>query len=311
MTLENLQSSQASSLRRRAVERVAEHIRIAVSHSGHDTRRMLQEMERYNIELELQIEELRQQKLALELNYDELYDSTPVGYVTLGRNGEIEIANLAAASMLGQPRAWLLRQRLVEFLAAESLPSFNEFFARVMGGYNKESCLVTLVKAGNTPRLAYIEATGVGPESGCRAMLVDITSAEQAMPALFKREAHLNRALSAADMGVWQWERNSGAVSWSQECVKIFGINSICPTIEAVAQLIHPEDAPRVGSLVSKMLAEWKPQTIECRIIRPNGEVIWLLAHGKVHLNRDGEPSRLIGVVHNITEHKRMEQSAR
>jgi PAS domain-containing protein len=263
MTSENLPNCQTRNPRRRAVVRVAEHIRTAVSRSGTDTRRMIQELERSLIELELQLEELRQNKVELELNYDELYDSAPVGYFTLGRYGEIENANLTGAGMLGQPRAWLLCQQFAGFLTSESLPSFNEFFRRVMGGYDKESCVVTLIRGGKTPVSAFIEAIGVGPESSCRAVVVDITSTELARFALRAREAHLNLALTASDMGVWEWERNTGEVYWSQECVKILGIDSICPTLEAVAQLLHPEDAPRVRSIVSQALAESKAKTVE------------------------------------------------
>ena len=68
MTPESMQSRQTNELRRRAVKRVAEHVRSAVMRCGNDTHRMLQEMERYSIELELQIEELRLNKLDLELS---------------------------------------------------------------------------------------------------------------------------------------------------------------------------------------------------------------------------------------------------
>jgi len=311
MASENLHNCQTANLRRRAVERVAEQIRTAVSRCGNNVHRMIQELERYTIELELQAEELRQNKAELELNYEELYDSAPVGYFTLGRYGEIENANLTGAGMLGQQRAWLLHQQFAGFLTSESLPSFNAFFQRVRAGYDKESCVVTLMKGGATRVSAYIEAVGVGPESSCRAVVVDITAAEQARLALREREAHLSLALTASSMGIWEWECNTGDVYWSPECVSIFGIDSICPAFETVAQLLHPEDAPRVRSLVSQALAEAKEQTVECRIVRPNGEVIWILARGRVHLDKDGEPLRLIGVVQDITDRKRAEINAR
>jgi PAS domain S-box-containing protein len=271
---------------------------------------MIQELERSLIELELQLEELRENKVELELNYDELYDSAPVGYFTLGRYGDIENANLTGAGMLGQPRAWLLHQQFAGFLASESLPSFTAFLQRVIGGYDKVSCIVTLMKAGNTPVSAYIEATGVGPESSCRAVVVDITSAEQARLALREREAHLKPARAASDMGVWEWECGTGEFYWSPDCFDIFGVDRICPTLDTLAQLLHPEDAPRVRSIVSQALAEGKEHTLECRIIRPNGAIIWILARGQVHLNQNGEPLRLIGIVQDITNRKRAEQNA-
>jgi PAS domain S-box-containing protein len=311
MTSENLPNRQADNVRRRAVERVAEHMLTAVSRSGSDMRRMLQELERYTIDLELQVEELQQEKVELELSYDELYDSAPVGYFTIGRHGGIEDSNLTGAGMLGQQRAWLPGQQFAGFLSPESLPAFNEFFRRVMGGYDKESCMATLMKGGNTPVSVYIEAIGVGPESSCRAVVVDVTAVEQARLALREREAQLNLALTASSIGVWEWEINSPDVYWSPECVKIFGIDRLCPTLETVAQRLHPEDAPRVKAIVGQALAEGKEHMVECRVIRPDSEVIWILVRGQVHLNRDGEPLRMIGIVQDITERKRAERDAR
>jgi len=311
MASENLRNCQTDNLRRRAVDRVAEKIRTAVSRCGNNVHRMLQELERYTIELELQIEELRQNNVELELTYDELYDSAPVGYFTLGRYGEIENVNLTGAAMLGQQRTWLPGQQFAGFLTSDSLTSFNAFFRRVMAGYDKESCVVTLMKGANTRVSVYIEAVGVGPESSCRAVVLDITAAEQARLALREREAHLNLALATSSMGIWEWECNTGDIYWSPECAAIFGIDSICPAFESVAQLLHPEDAPRVRALVSQALAERKEQTVECRIVRPNGEVIWILARGRIHLDKGGEPVRLIGIVQDITDRKRAEQNAR
>lgn len=171
--------------------------------------------------------------------------------------------------------------------------------------------MVTLMKAGNTPVSVYMEAIGVGPDSSCRAVVVDVTSVEQARLALRARETHLNLALTASSIGVWEWEIDTADVYWSPECVKIFGIDRLCPTLDTVAQRLHPEDAPQVRALVVQALAEREERTVECRIIRPNAEVIWILARGQVHSNKDGKPLRMIGIVQDITDRKRAEQDAR
>jgi hypothetical protein len=62
MTPENPQNNLPSELRRRAVARLAARLRAAVSRCGSDMHRMLQEMEHYNIELEMQIDEMRREK---------------------------------------------------------------------------------------------------------------------------------------------------------------------------------------------------------------------------------------------------------
>jgi len=310
MTPENQAKRQSTTPRRCAEEQVAKPANTAVSRSSGDMRSLIHELEGNQVGLELQIEELRQARAALESNYDELYDFAPVGYFTLGRYGDIEKTNLSGASMLGQPRAWLLGRRFATFVAPESLPCFNDFLRRVMGGYDKECCVVTLIKGGNTPVAAFIEATGAGPDSNFRAVVVDITSAEQARLALRESEDRLKLALAASAMGVWEWERDTGDIYWSPECFKIFGLDCFCPTLDTVAQLLHPEDAPRVRSIVSQLLADGKEQSVECRIIRPSGEVVWIFARGQVQYDEAGKPLRLIGIAQDITVRRRAEQNA-
>jgi len=170
--------------------------------------------------------------------------------------------------------------------------------------------MVTLMKGGNTPVSAYIEATGAGAQAGCRAMVVDINSAEQARLVLREREAQLKLAQVASDLGVWEWECGTGDMCWSSQCSDILGVERGVPTLDALARLLHPEDSPRVRSIVSQALAAGTEHTVECRIIRPNGEVIWILVRGHVHLNKNGEPLRLIGIMQDITKCKQAEQNA-
>jgi hypothetical protein len=76
MMSDNVPNSLSDEFRRRAVARVAEHIRSAVARCGSDTRRLLQEMERYNIELEMKIEEMRHCRIGQSLAVAEIRASS-------------------------------------------------------------------------------------------------------------------------------------------------------------------------------------------------------------------------------------------
>ena len=314
MTPGHQAKSQPAKFRRQAEERVAKRVRTAASQSGSDTRRLMHELEVHQVELELQNEDLLQARAELEVNYDELYDFAPVGYFTLGRNGDIEKTNLTGAAMLGQPRARLHGQRFASFVAPESLPYFdcliNCLLGRATVEYDKESCMVTLMKGGTTPIFAYIEATVVGPDSRIRAVVMDITSAEQARNALRDSEERLRLALDASGMGVWKWECDTRDFYWSPECITIFGVDCLCPTLDTLTTLLHPNDTERATAVLGRALADGKEQSVEFRIIRPNGEVVWIFARGQVQCDKAGKPLRLIGIAQDITGRKRAEQEA-
>jgi len=80
--------------------------------------KLIHEIEVYQIELELQNEELKAAKdRAIELaseKYAELYDFAPSGYFTLSKEGEIIDLNIAASKMLGKNRAGLIKRRALK-----------------------------------------------------------------------------------------------------------------------------------------------------------------------------------------------------
>ena len=281
----------------------------ATARSDVSMQRLIHELQVHQTELELQNEELRQARVQLEANYDELYDFAPVGYFTLGPHSNIEKVNLTGAGMLGRPRGLLLGRSFANFVRLESRPRFNQFVSRAMSGGDKESCMVTLMKGGHTPVFTYIEATRTG--STCRAVVVDITTAEQARLALRESEERLQLALAATGMGVWEWEVDSGDIYWSPECIKISGLDSVCPSLNALASLLHPQDAERVIAALRQMLADGTENSIECRIIRTDGQLAWVSIRGQAKCGEDGKPLRLIGIAQDITERKRDEQYSR
>ncbi len=124
-------------------------------------------------------------------------------------------------------------------------------------------------------------------------------------------EDKLNMALAASRMGVWEWDLRTNAVFWSPECHDIVGLKDFNGSFEAFAELIHPDDMAHVMETVSDSLAQDNAYTDEFRIIRPDGELRWLLNHGRVIYAADRTPLLLAGTVQDITERKQYETELR
>src|SRR4030042_803113 len=72
-----------------------------------DPQRLVHELEVHQIELEMQNEEMLQSRAQVEMGlrqYFDLYDSAPIGYFTLARDGAIHQVNLAGQTLLGVER---------------------------------------------------------------------------------------------------------------------------------------------------------------------------------------------------------------
>jgi len=121
-------------------------------------------------------------------------------------------------------------------------------------------------------------------------------------------------ALEAGRMGAWEWNVSAGRVSWAPTLERIHGIpvGSFTGTFEAYQSDMHPEDRERVLTSIQRVVAQREPEHhVQYRIIRPDGEVRWLEAHGRLTLDEQGQPARLTGVCTDITERLALEEDAR
>ena len=101
MTIDDSKPDQAANLRQRAEtafrDNIAQSPEDIKAATPEETQRMLHELRVHQIELEMQNEELRRAQVELDAareRYFDLYDLSPVGYVTVSETGLILEANL-------------------------------------------------------------------------------------------------------------------------------------------------------------------------------------------------------------------------
>lgn len=119
----------------------------------------------------------------------------------------------------------------------------------------------------------------------------------------------LGLALMAAELGDWSWEPGSDVVIFSSRAAEIFGIPEDPPMTWTTMQgLIEEEDRGGTLAILAKALALKEHYDAEYRVNRPDGSQVWISAKGRAHYNPDGDPTRMYGVVQDITKRKRMEE---
>jgi len=107
-------------------------------------------------------------------------------------------------------------------------------------------------------------------------------------------------------MGVWEWRIADNRVYWSPDVERIHGIavGSFDGTVEMQRKDLHPDDREGVLAQLQTTLTKRTAHHLTYRIIRPDGEIRWLEAHGRLVVDERGEPERLVGVVRDITERR-------
>ena len=139
----------------------------------------------------------------------------------------------------------------------------------------------------------------------------DITDVRKAQLRAESSEKQLNYVLQATGEGIWDWDLTTGAVHHNARWADILGLDStqLCGTVDEFSALLHPDDLDVVMGAVDACLAGLKPYRSEHRMVRPDGEVIWVLDRGDVvERNPDGTPCRMVGSISDITQPKLAEQ---
>lgn len=132
---------------------------------------------------------------------------------------------------------------------------------------------------------------------------------KQAEQTLRASEARLSLAAESANAGMWTLEPETGRI-WSSD--KNFELLGIFPREEfdlaAFLALIHSDDREMIRARITGAMLSGREESVEYRVMRPDGGVRWLTARGRRHSGADGGPDRLMGVNIDITESKRLEQ---
>jgi PAS domain S-box-containing protein len=148
--------------------------------------KLVHELRVHQVELEMQNEELRgaQEQIAKSRNdYADLYDFSPVGYLTFNGDALITGVNLTGAALLGVERQKLLKRRFRQFVAQADADTWDRHFVSVLQQGEKQSCDLLLRRNDGSTIHARLDSIRVEMDDGTfvvRTGMSDITIQKQA-----------------------------------------------------------------------------------------------------------------------------------
>lgn len=152
-----------------------------------------------------------------------------------------------------------------------------------------------------------------GNVDGILSHSIDITEQVHARQTVEQLEERLRLALEAADVGIYDWDPAGTLINWDSRTRRIFGIDEEDEvSYEVFVERIHPDDRDAASRAVEVALdpAGDGQFASEYRIVRPEGEVRWVRAVGRVLFAGEGterRPTRFLGTVQDVTERKEAE----
>ncbi|MCW2964432.1 MAG: hypothetical protein JWO17_1684 [Actinomycetia bacterium] len=226
-------------------------------------------------------------------------------------DGRFITLNAKAAHTLGRPREQLLGRLLHDVLPQDVADMMAETDRLILERGTVET-FEELVSVKGEPR---VHLTTKGPYRARDGTLLgtfgiarNITARKRQEEELAQSEERFRLAQEGARMGTWDLDVATGVTTWSDGLRTLYGVGPDFPTgFEGFEPLLHPDDRDRVNREVSDAEDRAADFEFECRIVRPDGLVRWLMARSSVRI-ADGAVVRQLGVVVDITERKRTEE---
>jgi PAS domain S-box-containing protein len=148
-----------------------------------------------------------------------------------------------------------------------------------------------------------------GTQLGTFEIAHDITARKAREQEVVRSEERLRLAQEGARMGTWDVDLVTGVTEWSSGLRMLYGVDrEHAADFAHFAALIHPEDRERVRATVTDASAAGVDFEFECRIIRPDGELRWLLGRSTGRRDENGDLVRILGVSIDITTRKLAEE---
>ena len=141
----------------------------------------------------------------------------------------------------------------------------------------------------------------------------DITDIKQQHDNLQHRQRQLSEAEAIGRMGHWHWLVGEEDITWSEEIFRIFGVDQkdFKPSLSKVTDLIHKRDLGRVVQGFQRAIIQEQNYDMEFRIIRPDGDIRFIMCDGRCEKDESGEVVALYGIVQDMTERVLYEQELR
>ena len=162
-----------------------------------------------------------------------------------------------------------------------------------------------------------VEFDGDGRPIAAFGLLQDITERKQHELELESRDALAQQAEAIVDIGHFIFDIATETYSYiSPGFAQIHGVSvdeylSMVKTVEDDIEDVHPDDYVMVEETYRHADRSGEDYLIEYRIFRSDGEIRWLREQGTARPSPEGGIVQRIGVIQDISEQKRTEQSLR
>ena len=218
----------------------------------------------------------------------------------------LKLRNMTKEQVVGRLVPEILNKRVFEAVIKEKL---DECFAGKVVRYEMKYAYPEI---GERDLLvSYFPIEGAAGMERVVCILQDITESKRSAEALRASEERFRLAAQAGKMYAYEWDVATDKVMRSEEHVNVLGFSDHAKhlTRQELLSSVHPDDRALFIGSVDQLTSQNPTTQISYRVLRPDGSVVWLEKNARAFFDEQGRMLRVIGMVADITERKRVESA--
>ncbi|MBO0592616.1 PAS domain S-box protein [Cellulophaga sp. E16_2] len=245
-----------------------------------------------------------------------IFESSIEGILVVDQEGNIIKANPSIDKMFGYEPGELVHKKVDDLIP----PHYGKSHENHRKGFGRKPVTRIMGKRGDIwglkknglqiPLEISLSPTEISSENLTVAFVIDISDRLLTQKSTAANAQKMNEAQSLAHVGSWVWNLQTNERSWSDEFYRICGlpVGDERLTAKTASKFIHPDDQQNVLASVDYAIKNCTPYSNKKRIIRADGTVRHIMAHGKASYDLYGKPLEWFGTIQDVTEQKETEQ---
>ncbi len=246
------------------------------------------------------------------------FENAAVGMAQISQDGRFIMVNNKLSEITGYSKEELLVKRFQDITHPDDLEAdLIQAEALYRGEISSYSMEKRYIRKDGTNVWIKLTGSALSTESGGFNMFVavieDISEKKKTEEALHKSLQLYKITSSAAKIGTYFRNLQTGENQWSPEFLALYGLKPDESIVmkDGIPEAVHPEDRDKVLKLAQQHYAQSinSEFSIDHRVILPGGSIRWVNIRGVTERDHHKNPIKTYGIVMDISERVESEKA--